>query len=175
MPPRKVPDIGEKLGSLTFIGELEPIRRRNRLDHRGEFLCDCGNLHEANINRWRGGRVRACGCKNRTHGLIYTPIYNSWSSMQQRKRLPRYQVFDHDPRWNDFQTWHADVQATHFEGARQDRIDNDRGYWPDNVQWLTPSEHGKKTVSETNALRPLKSAAAAPIPAADFETRQDSA
>jgi hypothetical protein len=46
-----------------------------------------------------------------------------------------------DPRWNDFRNFHSDVGAPPSAGLQLDRIDNDKGYWPGNVRWVTPSRN----------------------------------
>ena len=37
---------------------------------------------------------------------------------------------------NDFSNFYRDVGDIPFEGAELDRIDNDKGYEPNNVRWV---------------------------------------
>lgn len=43
-------------------------------------------------------------------------------------------------RWHDFENFLADVGFDPFPKATLDRIDNDKGYSPDNVRWATHAE-----------------------------------
>lgn len=48
---------------------------------------------------------------------------------------------DVDPRWRaSFRTFLQEVGLKPSPELTLDRIDNDRGYWPDNVRWATASE-----------------------------------
>lgn len=97
-----------------------------------------------------------------THGFVTVhgygstsirhPLYTAWMNMKQRvlnpnnPYYPRYggRGIDMDPRWEDFTTFAADVgeKPAEEEGRLTiDRIDNDRGYWPDNIRWATYSEN----------------------------------
>jgi len=46
-----------------------------------------------------------------------------------------------DPRWLDFSTFFADMGHPPFDGMQLDRIDNEKGYWLDNVRWATRKEN----------------------------------
>jgi hypothetical protein len=49
------------------------------------------------------------------------------------------------PEWSDFQTFHAWAMSNGYkEGLTIDRIDNDKGYSPDNCRWVTRSENAHK-------------------------------
>lgn len=51
---------------------------------------------------------------------------------------------DMDPHWEDVAIYVEDmlhlIGPQPFPGATIDRINNDRGYWPNNVQWATPKQ-----------------------------------
>ena len=76
------------------------------------------------------------------HGMKGTPTYRSWNSMKSRvhyREDDTYRDVDMDPRWEDFQTFWADM-GTRPDGMTIDRIDNARGYWPDNCRWATKEQ-----------------------------------
>ena len=69
-------------------------------------------------------------------------LYARWKSMRFRCNDPtnaRYggRGISYDPRWNDYLVFAADV-GDPPEGMQLDRIDNNKGYYKDNVRWVTP-------------------------------------
>jgi hypothetical protein len=80
------------------------------------------------------------------------PGYRRWASMKERcnnpncKDWPRYggRGITVCERWNIFSNFIADVGLPPSPLAQLDRIDNDRGYEPDNVRWLVGDDAGYK-------------------------------
>lgn len=79
------------------------------------------------------------------------PLYKVWLSMRQRCRNPRSRewaayggrgitVCD---RWDDFRLFFEDMGAGYRPGLSIDRVDNDKGYAPDNCSWATPAQQGR--------------------------------
>lgn len=81
------------------------------------------------------------------------PLWKRWITIRNQITNPnnrQYQYYggrgiDIDPRWNHFWTFATEIEAEigplPFAGAHLDRIDNDLGYWPGNMQWSTPKEN----------------------------------
>lgn len=119
------------------------------------FRCECGKQFVARSNDVRKGRVKSCGCVNRRevkekttkHGFYKHPIYQAWSHIKQRCYNPNCKEYEHyggrgitmcDDWLNnpvEFINWSFDNGWE--KGLTIDRIDNDKGYYPDNCRWVS--------------------------------------
>lgn len=119
-----------------------------------ECVCDCGLIAVLTSSALNSGNTKSCGCRvndhKTTHGKSYTSTYNIWNGMLARcknkndKSFARYgakwiTVCD---RWLKFENFHKDM-GDHEKGLQLDRIDNKKGYSPDNCRWVSPKSNAR--------------------------------
>lgn len=94
------------------------------------------------------------------HGMKGTKLYNVWKSMKRRCYNSSYKYYkDYGARgiticdewlhhFKQFYDW--SMNNCYQEGLTIDRIDNDKGYSPDNCRWIT---NGEQQNNKRNSVR----------------------
>jgi len=70
------------------------------------------------------------------------PAHKSWRKMLERVRgngHKSYVGMEIDQRWLEFENFYADM-GDRPDGCSIDRIDNSKGYGPDNCRWATHTQ-----------------------------------
>ena len=155
------------------IGRLLVIEECGR-DAHGKALwrcrCECGNEVIVLGYNLRNGNTTSCGCYRRecsaeahtTHGMCKTHLYSVWSDMLKRvgaikgasEEVKHYYqdrgitVCDEWLVFENFRDWA--LSHGYKEDLQIDRIDNDKGYCPENCRWVTPKENAN---NRRNTLR----------------------
>jgi hypothetical protein len=147
---------GQVFGDLTVTHHVE--RRK------WACLCSCGATAKVAIDKLRSGHTTSCGHKrvdilkarSTSHGQAKrgatSPEYRVWCSAIGRCTTPTNAAWDRYggrgitvcPEWATFEQFYADM-GPRPEGTSLDRIDNDRGYAPDNCRWATRAEQARNT------------------------------
>lgn len=157
---------GKQLEGQTY-GRLTVIRRAGSKAGRVTWacMCECGTTVEVVSNALTSGHTKSCGCwrdqRNRSaplkhgharRGTPFTPTYRTWQSMMSRcynKKLKSFK--DYGGRgikvcdgWHLFENFLA-YMGERPKGMTLDRIDNSKGYTPDNCRWATKVTQARNT------------------------------
>jgi len=159
--------IGKRFWNLTVISFSHVVKTHSHF----LCLCDCGIQKTIARNHLIDGNIKSCGCmrierlsKARTiHGHAIpgkiSREFISWSSMRRRcysETDPGYRNYGARgitvcEQWrNDFSQFYKDM-GPRPKGHSLDRIDNNKGYSPENCRWAT----GKVQGNNTRTNRPL--------------------
>ena len=156
--------IGEKYGLVTVLANADK-RGKNRCVL---VRCSCEAKTEKIIllSSLKNGATRSCGCIRKaqlkarvtTHGLSQHKLYETWQGMLKRCRNPNYREYAYYggrgitvcERWEKFENFYADMSSTYAEGLSIDRLDNNKGYGPDNCKWATIVEQNRNKRSNVN-------------------------
>lgn len=159
--------IGLRFGRLTVIEQTGS-------DRLGQSLwrcnCGCGNQKTIRGTDLKKGHTKSCGCGQFGNHIIHgdTPqgnhsrLYTIWTGMKQRcnnAKSKGYRFYGSRGRsicsewmvsYSAFKNWA--LKAGYAENLTIDRIDNEKGYSPENCQWITQSENSKKRQGNGNQI-----------------------
>ena len=147
------------------------VSKNNKLESWGLFLCPyCNKIIERLLSC--GKKQKSCGCipKNKKHGSKNTRLYTIWVNMKQRcLNLNHNSYKNYGGRgiticneWLEFipfRDWA--LNNGYVDNLTIDRKDPNKGYHPNNCQWILGKENSRKqrtnklTLEKANEIREL--------------------
>lgn len=149
-------NLGEKKGMLTCVSEGErkvlPSGQTNRTVN---CVCDCGSKVNIRLLHWTRDRIKSCGCKN---NILNKPKYTN----QERYLVRIYKAIKERCYENYIDShiyYHRGITVCDEwlnnplsfvewgianglkKGLQIDRIDNEKGYSPENCRVVTSKQN----------------------------------
>lgn len=141
---------GKRFGKLLVIR----VDKKSDLKHlKWICRCSCGKMASIRGSSLTSGSSKSCKCEWIKHGMSGSGVYKIYTSMIQRcsnKKHPSYHHYGGRgirvcKRWKaGFKNFQEDM-GKRPHGLELERIDNSKGYRPDNCKWANRKEQMRNT------------------------------
>lgn len=147
--------VGEKFGSLTVTKDYTQTGERPNRKTKWKCVCECGS--ELWVDRTALIKRKTPYCdKCRPSGRRNESLYHIYYGMKQRcynPNNPRYKNYggkgvkicdEWDSDYLAFREWAFQHGYEENKGMSIDRLDESKGYNPDNCEWVSISENSRR-------------------------------
>ena len=151
--------IGKRQFYYTVV---DIVKRDGRNKYELQCLCDCGNTFYIYPYMFGKPNYKSCGCyrnkirseSHTTHGGTNNPLYQEYLSMMQRCYRKSHKAYasyggrgitvcdEWKENPNNFYAWVESIGGRP-KGYTLDRIDNSKGYSPDNCKYVSMHEQSR--------------------------------
>lgn len=149
--------IGKKYSKLTILYNIEDGNSRAEVVCK----CECGNEIRVKLNSLKTSNTKSCGCSHKeqknthfvTHGLTKHPLFHVWYQMISRCTKPNHPDYHNYggrgitvcEEWKDEPKRYIEDIEKYLgkkpsKGHTIDRVDNDKGYYIDNMRGSSRTE-----------------------------------
>lgn len=141
--------IKEKYFKLTVIKEVSPFVLPSGQKNKAILCkCDCGKEKVIRKLHLVRGRVKSCGCLNKTKkGLSTHPLYKILQAIKLRTQGHYNDIYKKKDiklcdEWQDFMNFYNwAINNGYKKNLQIDRINGNKGYNPENCRFVTPKEN----------------------------------
>jgi hypothetical protein len=154
---------GREFGQLKVI---ERVEKPKNFKSKGVYWlckCVCGEIKKVDVYRVTSGRVQSCGCIRKKPEYELRKAYKDisrryWGSLYSNAKSRNLDFFvSAEDGWNQFIKQNGKCRFTGVllefvndhnytnQTASLDRIDSDKGYILDNIQWIHKDINWLKT------------------------------
>lgn len=155
---KKIDLTGQRFGRLVVLCENGRTK-----DSRVLWLCKCQCGAEVTVSgkSLRNGETASCGClhrdllseRSKTHGMRKSRIYSVWHGILKRTGIHKGANEEHKrdyidrgiavcDEWKTFENFRDWALSHNYsDGLQIDRIDNDKGYCPENCRFVSCREN----------------------------------
>jgi hypothetical protein len=151
---------GQRFGRWTALSKTD---RKSGKNSYWLCRCDCGIFKEVLQQTLRDGKSLSCGCLHKErlaqrvtkhgHAAGYTTSteYSAWKNMMARCYRVHHNCYHNYggrgitvvTAWHKFEAFFSDMGPKPSPELTLERVDNEKGYGPDNCKWATRAEQNR--------------------------------